>query len=292
MKQRDKREFATVLVAALEAHFGDGVRVQPTVLSQNNGVSAPGICITRSGQEIPFVIGLEGHYEAWATGVSLDDILAAILQCFALHPQTFEDAKNKIRQSVADGHLYPKLISTAHNREDLPLLPHRRFLDLAVTYYCEMGETSAPSSIAVTPMLTRPLAEALDLAEEQLYEMAMRNMRVNKHLVTFDAETLQIVTADAKPHLLVLTYDTGLYGASCLLWPEVFADIAEGMRGDLWILPSSIHEVLVVPATGTAKDYLNDMVRTVNASQAIRPAEVLSDHVYRFSRKTGKVVMG
>lgn len=60
---------------------------------------------------------------------------------------------------------------------------------------------------------------------------------------------------------------------------------AEKLGGDFYILPSSIHEILLVPDNGDkAADDLRDMVREVNATQ-VSPEEKLTDNVYHYDSK-------
>ena len=71
-----------------------------------------------------------------------------------------------------------------------------------------------------------------------------------------------------------------IHGAGVIAYPNFFEDAAEKLGGDFYVLPSSIHEVLLVRDNGemTAKD-LEALVREVNATQ-VAPEEQLTDHVY------------
>ena len=74
-------------------------------------------------------------------------------------------------------------------------------------------------------------------------------------------------------------------GAACLLYDDLLKDFSEKHASDFYILPSSVHEVLLLPAEGRKEDEsLSAMVREVNRTQ-LSAEEFLSDHVYYYSRK-------
>ena len=85
--------------------------------------------------------------------------------------------------------------------------------------------------------------------------------------------------------MFVAGVSDNIHGAGVIAYPNFFEDAAEKLGGDFYVLPSSIHEVLLVRDNGemTAKD-LEAMVREVNATQ-VAPEEQLTDHVYHYDSK-------
>ena len=80
--------------------------------------------------------------------------------------------------------------------------------------------------------------------------------------------------------MLVLTNNVQLNGAAALFYPGVMDQAAERLGGDFIVLPSSTHEVIMIPADGmTDFRSLEQMVKDINRSQ-VAPEERLSDHVY------------
>lgn len=87
--------------------------------------------------------------------------------------------------------------------------------------------------------------------------------------------------------LYVLTNSQGMYGASCILYDGVLEQAAEQLGSDLYVLPSSIHEVILLPAKGegiNSVKALGEMVASVNCSGNVADEEVLSDDVYYYDR--------
>ena len=86
-----------------------------------------------------------------------------------------------------------------------------------------------------------------------------------------------------------MTNSKGINGASVIIYPKILKEISEMIGGDFYILPSSIHEVLVIKDNGDKEnDELEKMVREVNES-CVLPEEVLSDHVYHYSEESDRI---
>ena len=106
----------------------------------------------------------------------------------------------------------------------------------------------------------------------------------------YDPELINklLESEDAAP-LYVLSNSNGLYGASCLVYKNVLKDFADRIQADLILLPSSVHEVLLTPnLPETSYEALSSMVTSINR-QEVSPEEQLSNQVYLFSRKEGKL---
>ena len=102
----------------------------------------------------------------------------------------------------------------------------------------------------------------------------------------FPADSME---EESETPLYVLTNKARLYGASCILYPNLLDSIADKLTCDFYLIPSSIHEVILVPESGTEDTNLNDMVAEVNHTQ-VDPKEVLADHVYYYDRKEDHMI--
>ena len=98
-------------------------------------------------------------------------------------------------------------------------------------------------------------------------------------------------TSKQKYKMYILTNQKGINGASCLLYPDVMNKLSEEFQSDFYVFPSSIHELILVPThDNKSNNEYSNMVREINATQVARE-EVLSDHVYYYSRVNGLVMM-
>ena len=88
--------------------------------------------------------------------------------------------------------------------------------------------------------------------------------------------------------MCVFSSRSKVYGASILLYQKYFEDVAARLNDDLYIMPSSIHELICIPAAGFDPDDLRTIVREINSMQ-VAPEEVLSDNVYMYRKETGVI---
>ena len=109
-----------------------------------------------------------------------------------------------------------------------------------------------------------------------------------------DAEAEDAEGQDAflqEAQMKVLSNTRRIEGAVCILYPGVLESLAREEGHDLYILPSSIHEVILLPDTGApSAEELKRMVREVNDTQ-VAPEEVLSYSLYRYRRTDGRVTI-
>ena len=108
----------------------------------------------------------------------------------------------------------------------------------------------------------------------------------------FATEPVDWLCDDFSPiPMYVLTNACKLHGSACILYEDLLVLISQKINNDFYIIPSSIHEVLLIPAeNATSYDELSSMVREINSTQVSRE-EILSDHVYFYSRHTHKITM-
>ena len=89
--------------------------------------------------------------------------------------------------------------------------------------------------------------------------------------------------------MYIMSNPIKMNGAATMAYPGVIRNFAETIRKNLYVIPSSIHEVILVPESGTEDTSLNDMVAEVNHTQ-VDPKEVLADHVYYYDRKEDHMI--
>ena len=87
--------------------------------------------------------------------------------------------------------------------------------------------------------------------------------------------------------LYVLTNNIHINGAALMLVTDILDKIGEKAGMDYYVLPSSIHEVLIAKDDGqVTKNMLKDLIYDGNRTDGVvSPKDILSDNVYRYSRK-------
>lgn len=198
------------------------------------------------------------------------------------------------------------LVNTEQNRELLSDVPNRGFHDLSVIYRWVVERTpDAVGSILVSDRV----AEEIGMTEEELFRCAVENTRrINPVSVTCMGSMFGGIpegislpqevreemerakrTAD---NMWIISNKSGINGAVSMLYEENLHQLAEKLGENLFILPSSIHEVIAMPAEMAGKNLTNliEMVQEVNMG-SVELGERLSNSVYHYDRNARKVTL-
>ena len=196
---------------------------------------------------------------------------------------------------AAKGRIRAKLVNREMNRELLKKVPYREFLDLAVIYYVTLDGLSESGTAAFT--VSDGNMEVWRKDENALYQMAVSNMRLDGEPVFEDMEEIiRSMIPDAMPDLAVgipkirsyvLTNPKKVFGAVELLDGNILTEIGDKLGSDYMVLPSSLHESIILPVDGRISyQELADIVTDINRN-VVSIVERLSDHVYLYERKEG-----
>ncbi|WP_143469263.1 DUF5688 family protein [Lachnoclostridium sp. An14] len=185
-----------------------------------------------------------------------------------------------------------RLIPQRGNERLLEIAAHIRFLDLAILFYFTL-EAEDRRYAMIT--IGREQMEAWNMEPEELFQTARRNCRRNMppEFGLLWEQIAKMTGSRAVPEAIspiyILSNADLFYGAACILYEGVLREIALQLGSDLLILPSSVHEVLIVPDESEwEKSELEWMVRGINR-EVVAEEDRLSDQIYRYSLKTGQL---
>ena len=193
------------------------------------------------------------------------------------------------------------LINAEQNKELLKTVPHREFEDLAIVYRWNLGNDSLGT---YTNLVDNDLAKKEGLTENDLYNAANKNTKElfpilvknmneviseiifgeNELEDEMDKEFKKVMMETPNEHsMYVITNESKLYGAASILYEEPLHELAEKFGSDLYILPSSVHEVIAVSADMGSPDDLAEMVYEINMEQ-VDIDDRLSNQVYCYDK--------
>ena len=255
------------------------------------GESYRGISFRIGDSPIEGNLNLQQAYQEQEAGIPYSEILRqtkeAITQQVDRMPQ-FNLGELSSYEAVKQS-MMMELIPQKGNEERLKEIPHRDVEDMALIYRMDMGEGS---NGRMTAVITNQNLTAYGITAEQLHQDALANAPEShpaslRSLRDVMAGMMGMETdpmMPGEPVIMVATTRDSFLGASVIQYPGFMEQAAEQIGGDFFILPSSIHEVLLVPDDGNA-DYhsLEDMVQTINEAE-VAPADRLSDHVYHYDQ--------
>lgn len=285
-------EFICQVQAKLAEKLGNEVRAERRLIVKNNGVALEGIAVIEEGKKVSPVIYLKDYYAVYQKGVTLEEVVEDILNVYE---------KSRVSASV-DANFYKdfdrvaprvacKLVNYERNKELLQRIPHICCLDLALVFYYALEDEEIGSG---TILIFNSHLAMWGITQERLYEIARRNtpgiypyeFREMREILEENFGEMGPIPEDKEElPMYVLSNAAHSFGAVYILYDSVLAEIAEKLGDDFYILPSSVHECIIVPLKVRAdRGELEDMVFEINRTQVL-PEDVLSDHVYLYERE-------
>lgn len=289
------KEFLEWIEAQLKIRMGKEVRINIHSVTKNNAIVLDGLSILEKGDNVSPAIYLNGFYQEYLEGERMEYILSEIISCYQkgkkirrLDTSFYTDVE-KARQRIVC-----RLVSREKNKKLLTEIPYRPFLDLAIVYYYLLEQEEIGSAAI---LVRNEHLEMWKMQEDVLYEMAIRNMEklLPWEVISMD-EIMKALMGDTfwlskemEAPLYVLSNKEKSYGAAWMIDENALKKIGERLKDDYYILPSSIHECMIVPfgAKVNAK-ILSEMVEEINQTQ-VEPEEVLTDTIYSYSRENRKI---
>lgn len=251
--------------------------------------------VTPEGARIGMNVNLEKFYEAYDEGRPLGEVVDKAIETIdhAINERPDFDIDSFTDYSQMKEKLAMEIVSAETNKEMLENVPHKNMEDMAVVYrFVLNSEEQGRASILVT----NQMLDTMGITAEQLHKDAMeiapqlnpaeiRGMSevMVEMMGPEQAEMMGITpVAPEDEQLFVATVPDKTHGASVLAYQNFMDQAAERVGGDFYILPSSIHEILIVPDNGRMQlQELEAMVRDVNATQ-VAPCDKLTDNVYHY----------
>ena len=297
--------FTTLVREEVEKRAGESYKVRINDVRKNNGVILRGLTVMQDDSNISPTIYLNNYYEAYENGeATLVNVVNDVMDTYY---------RNKVNQSVdmryfmnyacVKEHIVYKLVNTEKNKELLEDIPHVEFLDLSVVFQCLVAkECFGTASILIhnahIKLWDIPVMELFRAAKDNTqrilgYEIKGINDAIYEIMqedeqegFCFDGCIAEF--ADSVP-MYVLSNKSRVEGAACMIYPDLIKDFAEAL-GSLYIIPSSIHELLLLPVTNANESQdIKNMIREINDTQ-VKMEEILSYSLYLFDKEKEKIV--
>jgi hypothetical protein len=275
----------------------DTASVHVQEVNKNNGIKLHGLSIMRKGQPLSPTVYLEVFFRLYVEGMSLSKIVTIILEMYDKGTpkenmsmnffKDFEQVKNKISY---------KIVNTKKNEELLEQIPHIRFLDLSICFfYPYFHKNLGNGSILIynnhVDLWRTDKRELYALARANTPKIFLPEFKSMPEVIESYAPDTHLDLKDmaAEIPMYVLSNQKHCFGATCMIYPQVLQNISKNFEKNFFILPSSIHEVILLPASsGGNRRELRAIVHDVNRT-ALAPDEILSDSIYYYDNRSAKL---
>lgn len=302
-KETDYMTFRRKICQTIKSGVSDNVRVDIHPVVKNNATHLDGLTILRQEDKMSPNFYLQDYYRRYREGETIQQLAEEILITW----ETMDYDELDIPLDFSFAHVKDKivyrLVSTEKNREILEEVPHIPFLDLSILFYY-VAHYSGEDMRSLR--ITNELAQRWQVQVSDLWKLAIVNaqrmfpavccrLEDTIHCLLFQksepenillsGDVKQKAEPEVRAQMHVLTNANRINGASVWLYPDVMERLAEYLQSSFYILPSSIHELMILADRGSIKlPELQAMVKQVN-NDCVAVEEVLSDQVYYYDRR-------
>ncbi len=283
-------KFLEELKQRVSEKLGSEVQIKTQRVRKNNNVVYLGLILHRKGCNIAPTLYVNSLYEEYKRGADLADLAEHVVTSY--HQGTiktditmdffmdFEQVKERIAY---------RLINAEMNKELLEDIPHILYLDWAICFYYAFYHESIGDGMI---LIHNSHMDMWKTNHEELMRLATENTQrmFSPMLISMEELLKDMWTEPVASKLYVLSNEQKCHGAVALLYPGMLQKATDLLGGDFYVLPSSIHEVLLLKKQeNDDTDVLLDMISEANRNHVMEE-ELLSYHLYYYDTKQEKVV--
>ena len=298
-------EFTQAVVEGLfqsNQEFRASLKVKTNEVIKNNGVKLTGINIQRDDCNVSPNIYAEDLYKAYTErDKSIEEIIAEVekqyLKGMEEYPSFGFDTDFLKDYGWVKERLSAKLLNAEMNEELLARAPHILIGDLAVAFIIVLpSKDGGQGTILISEDMLNSwcvtketlLADAIsnfDATAESMLEVLSNMMGITKE----ELENSPFAPAPTDVAMMVVSNKSKTFGAFAMIEGSALKQVSEKVGKNLYILPSSVHELIIVPDEGKADaEALKSMVREVNDTQVSKP-DLLSYNVYYYDAEANEL---
>lgn len=259
---------------------------------KNNNVKMTGMAILVKGERMAPNIYLESYYQTYSMTDDMDYVLGKIRDNYNKARLELDENMRYEGNMFDVSNIFIKVVNYERNKEMLKDCPYIKVQDLAITFrgLLRMDNDGMASAIVRYDDMEKI---NFDGGKAELFEIAKENTErllppTIRRLTDMMSEMLDMdeaaIELPGDYEMYVITNEKGINGASAMFYDGIL-DKAKAMLGDCYILPSSIHEVILLPKTEDIMlDELKEMVEDIN-KYVVEDMDYLSDSVYEYDEK-------
>lgn len=285
----------------------ENAEFQVMQMNKNNGVQMVGVQVRLQEENVCPVVYVGSLFNEIRLGEPVEKVMNEIAKCMeeAGNAPFVHNGINPMDYDSVKEHLAVMLVNTQANKRMLQEMPHEKIEDLSAICYVDFPVESNDGK--ATMKVRNEHLKMWNVDAKEIFQQARTNTQpVNTPLLqSMDEMLLSIFNEEGHAeNLLDENIDFGLrshdmlyaltniekqYGASMITQPEVLNKLEQFFPEGFYVLPSSVHEVLIVPDNGEMEPkMLGEMVREVNKNEVERQ-EVLSDRVYSYDKEKHQI---
>ncbi len=287
-------DFAEAVRTETVKKLGGEYQVTIETKNKNNKVVYTRLHIRKKGMESEPLVYLDDYFRQYQSGnMTITEAAECVVSASRKKGPSVDINQFLDYEKIKDSIVY-RLVNTEMNRELLEDLPYIEYLDLSVVFCCLVMEEEKDHAFI---WIHNVHLKLWDVTVEELYRTAAENtQRIEKPVIMDIEEVIYDILKEndrdkcsSTVAAYVLSNTERIEGAACMLYPDLLRRIADALKSSYYIIPSSIHELLLIPTAGfTERDEIKAMICDVNDTQ-VKPEERLSYSLYAYNKKENEV---
>ena len=254
-----------------------------------NDVKKVGLMIHEKNNNTSPVIYLEPFFQEYKSGKkSISDVNFEIRKIYE-NNKSYQCTVDFFDFKTLKSHIKMKILNTEKCENFTSDLPKINFFDLSVIFYVELNINEGLGNVNITNSLLSRWEKTID----DLVYFSLENMRQDYIFDSLLNQIMNLIDDEIdfnEPCMMyILTNKEKQFGASCMVVDSILRDIGEKLRCDYYIVPSSIHELIIIPKKNASDvEFIKSTIQEVNNTQ-VAEDEILSYNLYEYSRELGKI---
>ena len=309
-------EFNLALSNKIEEVFGDLFTVERSSVMKNNNTKRNCLLVRQKELNVSSVIYTDEEYREYCKGATFDNVAKQVISLVERQNKKKSELhgfKNILKDFVEwekiEDRVFYKIVRFMNNTEYLYDKPYVKHNDLAIVFGILVDNNKATDGVASITVSKQHMANwninICDLLSAAIrntpvmFPKLLRNMEdiLREAFRDFNPGGIEDNILEEypmfdtnKPEMYVLSNTIGVNGASAIFYPNCMKDISKELGfKKIVIIPSSIHEVILVEYTSDLEaTALKEMIMSVNAEQ-VPIEEILSDHPYIYDSEADKI---
>ena len=292
-------QFVKEIETRVQMRLRENQKVYTHTATKNNGKKRKGLTFVETGINISPTVYLEEYYERYQRGYTMEEIVKQLLELYEqIRFQHSWEGDFIQKYENVKGRIIYQLINREANKELLQNVPYVPYLDLAIVFYV-LIELYKEKDRMATMMIKNEHLGWWDVTVQDIHRMAREN---TERILPYEFSNMLAVIenmlddwekqeAEKEEEMYVLSNAVRNYGAAAILYPHRLETIADYLGESFYVLPSSVHEVIIIPKSkAPSKCYLSKIVREINGTQ-VKDEEVLSNCAYYYEKESGRLLI-
>ena len=301
-----KKDLEGTLNEGFKRHNAENYVCEIGVMDKVNSYGEECVVIrdTEKTADLAARVSLGDLYKAYKNGMSMEEIVLTLVERRIMSEKVVnvEDMTSKIydRDFILKN-VEVQVINKEVNAEILKTAPYREiegFDDVVAVARCDASlffDESLRESSSMTMLVNNNMLALSGISKEELIDTAISN---SEERYPISIRNLLAVVRDLgadrgmddifglpeeSPLYVMMASPIGNNGARALAYSDFKEQLRNTFGGDCYVFPSSIHELIMMPASEAGDDegYLLNMIRMIN-QDVLLPKDFLSDNMYKY----------